>query len=508
MKDDGSSRCDVLIVGAGLSGIGTAVHLARECPHLRIEILEMREHVGGTWDLFRYPGLRSDSDMFTLGYDFKPWTGAKAIADGQDILNYIRQTAVEFDVMSRITFGRRATRAAWRSDRAEWVVESICLKTGAAQVNRCSFLFMCAGYYSYRSGYRPHFEGEETFGGRIVHPQDWPADLDYAGKRIALIGSGATAVTLLPVLADSAAKVSMIQKSPGYVAAVPSRDWFADLARKCLPAGVAYEIGRWKNILMSALVFKLSKAFPKWMKTKLLSGVRAELGDKADIGRDWTPRYNPWDERLCAAPDGDLFAALRSGKAEVVTGTIERFTDEGVRMSGGREIAADIIVTATGLNMVFLGEIEVTVDGASVRGGDKLIYKGCMFDGVPNLAYAFGYTNSSWTLKVDLTGRWVARLLNHMRRKNAQIALPVRGPNVTPHDAASLKSEYIKRAAANLPKQGAERPWRLHDNYFIDWWEFNTGAIEDGVLQVRQRAERDPAGKPVVDDAAWSELGA
>lgn len=479
-------RSDVIIVGAGLSGIGVAVHLARECPWLTIQLLEMRDDIGGTWDLFRYPGLRSDSDMFTLGYDFKPWNGAKAIADGRDILSYIRETAAEFDVFDRISFGARVTKAAWKTDDAEWVVESVCPHTGTEQIRRCGFLFMCAGYYSYKSGYRPHFENEENFGGRIVHPQNWPADLDYSSKRIAVIGSGATAVTLLPVLAAKAAKVSMVQKSPGYVASVPSRDRVMDVARNILPAGLAYALGRFKNILASVLIFNLSKAFPRGMKKLLLKGVRNELGDRADIARDWTPHYNPWDERLCAAPDGDLFEALRSGRADVVTGAIERFTSDGIRMTDGREVPADIIVTATGLNMVFLGEIVVTVDGAVVHGGDKLIYKGCMFDGVPNLAYAFGYTNSSWTLKVDLTAKWVARLLKHMRRKKVQIALPVRAVDMSSQDASGLKSEYIKRAAALLPKQGSKRPWRLHDNYFLDWWEFKVGGLNDGVLRLSQ----------------------
>lgn len=502
MADHESNYCDVLIVGAGLSGIGAAVHLARECPELSIALLEMRDGVGGTWDLFRYPGLRSDSDMFTLGYDFRPWTGAKAIADGRDILAYIRETADEFDITRRIDFGRRVVRAAWRSDRAEWTVESVCVRTGAVHVARCGFLFMCAGYYSYRSGYRPRFAGEEDYGGRIVHPQDWPADLEYAGKTVAVIGSGATAVTLLPSLAASVAKVLMLQKSPGYVAAVPSRDWLADFARRWLPAGAAYAVGRWTNILKSALIFKLCKTFPSWTRSMLLKGVRRELGEGADIERDWTPRYNPWDERLCAAPDGDLFAAIRSGRAEVVTGNIERFTAGGVRMDTGREVPADIVVTATGLNMVFLGEIEVTVDGAVVRGGDKLIYKGCMFDGVPNLAYAFGYTNASWTLKVDLTGRWVARLLKHMRGKGVRIATPVRDPKLVPDSATSLKSEYIKRASDILPKQGSEHPWRLHDNYLMDWWELNVRPLNDGVLRLDHLAKgEEPRGSHAPEPA-------
>lgn len=481
-RDDG--RSGVIIVGAGLSGIGVAVHLARECPWLTIQLLEMRDEIGGTWDLFRYPGLRSDSDMFTLGYDFKPWKGAKAIADGRDILSYIRETAAEFNVFERISFGSRVTKAVWNTEHAEWTVESVCTHSGIKQTRRCGFLFMCAGYYSYKSGYRPHFENEENFGGLIVHPQDWPADLDYSGKRIAVIGSGATAVTLLPVLAAKASKVCMVQRSPGYVASVPSRDGVMDVARKILPAGLAYSLGRFKNILASALIFAFSKTFPQGMKKLLLKSVRNELGDRADIARDWTPHYNPWDERLCAAPDGDLFEALRSCRADVVTGAIERFTLDGIRMTDGRDVPADIIVTATGLNMVFLGEIDVIVDGAVVRGGDKLIYKGCMFDGVPNMAYAFGYTNSSWTLKVDLTARWAARLLKHMRRKRANIALPLRGSDLSSQDASGLKSEYIKRAAALLPKQGSKRPWRLHDNYFLDWLEFKVGGLNDGVLRL------------------------
>lgn len=484
---------DVLIVGAGLSGIGIAVHLLRACPDLAVELVEMRDAIGGTWDLFRYPGLRSDSDMFTLGYDFRPWKGAKAIADGRDILRYIRETADAFDVTGRIRFGERVVSADWRSDAACWSVETECMHTGSRSLRRCRFLVMCAGYYSYRSGYRPRFAGEECFVGTIVHPQDWPADLDHTGKRVAIIGSGATAITLLPALAESAAHVTMVQRSPTYVASVPARDAWANAARAVLPEKAAYAIARWSNIASSALTYAVSRIFPATVKRMLLAGVRRELGDAADIARDWTPRYAPWDERLCAAPDGDLFKAIRAGAADVVTGEIERLVSGGIRMADGLEVSADIIVTATGLDMVFLGEARVSVDGVAVQGGDKLIYKGCMFDGVPNLAYAFGYTNASWTLKVDLTGRWLGRLFRTMQRKGAAVVVPLRPRDVQVREATRLKSDYIRRAADKLPKQGAMRPWRLHDNYLLDRIDLAMGKIDDGVLRFASAAGGDRA---------------
>ena len=486
-----TGKChDVLIVGAGLSGIGTAVHILRDCPWADVALVEMRKELGGTWSLFRYPGVRSDSDMFTLGYDFKPWTGANSIAAGTEILAYLRETAIEYNVLPRISYGKRVVRAHWSKEEAQWSVEIQCADTNTLSLRKCRFLFMAAGYFSYKGGHRPDFPGEQDFTGQILHPQAWPHEFDWANKRVAVIGSGATAITLVPALATLAKRVSMIQRSPTYIAAVPLRAKLANVVRHLLPPRVAYAFMRACNIAFNYFFYQVSRTFPKFMARVLLAGVRNQL-PSTNVERDWTPSYRPWDERLCAVPDGDLFEAIRNGHAEVVTGKIDHFFAEGIRMADGRMVPADVVITATGLTLNFLGDIDLSVNGQPIKGEQRIIYKGCMLDGVPNLAYAFGYTNASWTLKIDLTARWLARLLNYMHKHCFQVVTPVRAPGIDVEQAIALKSEYIQRAASILPKQGKKRPWRSHDNYILDWWELTKLALHDDVLQFKKASMFD-----------------
>lgn len=473
---------DVLIVGAGLSGIGAGVHLSRECPGRSFAILEARGAIGGTWDLFRYPGIRSDSDMYTLGYDFKPWTEAKAIADGPSILNYIRETARENGIDRHIRLGHKVVAADWSSDTARWTL-TIALADGGQTQLSCNLLYSCSGYYSYDEGHRPEFAGEADFAGRIVHPQFWPDDLDYAGKRVAVIGSGATAVTLVPEMAKRAAKVTMLQRSPTYVVSRPANDALADSLRKWLPAKLAYALVRLKNISLTAWIYDLSRRKPEAVKAHIVGQVKAELGPDFDVGTHFTPSYNPWDQRICLVPDADLFAAIREGRAEVVTDRIERFTADGIALASGQELPVDIIVTATGLKLNALGGVALRVDGVPVELGKTLAYKGIMYGGVPNLVSSFGYVNASWTLRSDLIAHWTARLLNHLAATGADYAVARPAPDVVP-DALSvqLASGYVQRAADLLPKQGNKAPWKVKPNYFFDLALLRFGRIDDGTL--------------------------
>ncbi|WP_315747654.1 MULTISPECIES: NAD(P)/FAD-dependent oxidoreductase [unclassified Bradyrhizobium] len=478
---------DVLIVGAGLSGIGAAYHLTHKCPAKSFVILEGRGAIGGTWDLFRYPGIRSDSDMFTLGYSFKPWKESKAIADGPQILNYIRETATETGADRKIRFNHRVTRATWLSEEARWTVEAErSAGEGAPEIVRftCNFLFMCAGYYKYEAGYLPEFKGTVDFKGRLVHPQQWPEDLDYAGKRVIVIGSGATAVTLVPAMAKTAAHVTMLQRSPTYVVSRPAQDPLANRLRRNLPASLAYHLIRWRNVLFSMYFFQLSRRKPHQVKELILGGVRASLGPDYDIATHFTPRYNPWDQRLCLVPDGDLFRAIRDKRASVVTAEIDGFTEKGVRLQDGSELEADIIVTATGLVLQVLGGIEVVVDGRKVDFADTLNYKGMMYSDVPNFAAALGYTNASWTLKCDLTCDYVCRLLNYMDRHGYKQCRPHNDdPTVEPMPSLNFTSGYVQRSIAKLPKQGSKRPWRLYQNYALDIVSLRFGKVDDGVMR-------------------------
>jgi monooxygenase len=475
---------DVLIVGAGLSGVGAACHLQSKCPGKTFAILEARASIGGTWDLFRYPGIRSDSDMFTLGYSFRPWEEAKAIADGPSILSYIRETARDHGVEGKIRFGHRVVRAEWSTAEAHWVVEAERTDTQETVRIACGFLFMASGYYRYDEGYTPEFEGTGRFAGSIVHPQHWPDDLDYTGKRVVVIGSGATAITLVPAMAGSAAHVTMLQRSPSYVISVPARDPIADFVRRMLPPKVAYPIVRWKNVLITTLFFQISRRRPRWIKGLIRRGVEKALPPGYDIDTHFKPRYDPWDQRMCLVPDGDLFDAISAGDASVVTDSIETFTEKGLRLASGIELEADVIVTATGLNMQAGGGMTIAVDGREVALSETVGYKGMMLSGVPNLALAMGYTNASWTLKCDLVSAYVCRLLKHMDEHGYRRCTP-RTPDasVVTEPFIDLASGYVVRALDSLPKQGDRAPWRLHQNYARDVLLLKHGAVEDEAME-------------------------
>jgi cation diffusion facilitator CzcD-associated flavoprotein CzcO len=479
---------DVLVVGAGLSGIGAAWHLQKLCPDRSYAIVEARNDLGGTWDLFRYPGVRSDSDMHTLGYSFRPWTDPKAIAEGSTILNYLRETARDSGIDRKIRFGHKVVRADWSSQDAQWTVqmqrEGDGESDGGTVSMRCGFLFMCSGYYDYGAGYQPDFPGLAQFGGRMVHPQKWPEDLDYEGRKVVVIGSGATAVTLVPAMAEKAAHVTMLQRSPTWMVARPSVDPVNTRLRRRLPLNLALKLTRWKNVLMGMYVFRLCKRSPQRMRELLLGGVRQALGPKADIATHFTPRYNPWEQRLCLVPDGDFFKAINKGNASVVTDQIESFTETGLKLKSGAALDADIVVSATGLQLAVLGKTVLYVDGQRVEPSRTVNYKGLMYSGVPNLANTFGYTNASWTLKADLTAQFVCRLLNHMRKTGARTCVPpAAGDDMQLLPWVDFSSGYFQRAADLLPRQGAAKPWKLNQNYLSDLFAMRFGAVADGVLK-------------------------
>ncbi|AIJ22206.1 flavin-containing monooxygenase [Amycolatopsis methanolica] len=482
---------DVLIVGAGLSGIGAASHLQAECPGRTYAIFESRGAIGGTWDLFRYPGVRSDSDMFTLGYSFEPWTDAKAIADGPSIREYVRTTARKRGIDRRIRFHHRVVRAEWSSDQALWTVEAERTDTGERVRITCDFLFVNSGYYRYDQGYAPEFPGQDEFAGTVVHPQHWPEDLDHTGKRVVVIGSGATAVTLLPAMAGDAAHVTMLQRSPSYVLSLPGTDPVADKLRGVLPPKVAYPIVRWKNVLSAMLFFQLSRRTPAFVRKFLRKAASAQLPRGFEVDRHFNPSYDPWDQRVCFVPDGDLFKAVRSGKADIVTDTIERFTAEGVRLTSGRVLEADIIVTATGLNLLPFGGMDLVVDGEPVEIGERLAYKGMMLSGVPNYAFTIGYTNASWTLKADLVAGYVCRLLNHLDEHGYTTCTPVAPPSVTATEPLiDLRSGYVLRSIDKLPKQGPAAPWRLFQNYPRDVLLMRHGSLTDDAMRFARTAKQ------------------
>jgi monooxygenase len=478
-----AEHLDVLIVGAGLSGIGAGWHLQTHCPDRRYAILEARDAIGGTWDLFRYPGVRSDSDMFTLGYSFRPWKQARAIADGPDILQYVRETAREHGIDRKIRFGHRVKQASWSSADARWTVEAECGANNEPVRLTCNFLFMCAGYYRYDQGYTPAFEGIERFKGRIVHPQHWSDDVEHAGQRVVVIGSGATAMTLVPALARTAAHVTMLQRSPTWVLARPARDAIANALRRVLPTRLAYSLARWKQVLLGMYFFRLCRKRPAVAGKLLLAGVRAQLGPGYDVARHFTPRYGPWQQRLCLLPDGDLFEALRAQRASIVTDEIETFTENGVTLKSGATLEADLIVTATGLQLQMLGGLQVSIDGTPVEWPKTLNYKGMMYEGVPNFASCFGYTNASWTLKCDLTCEYLCRLLNHMQRHGLRQCTPRNTDAALATEPwIDFSSGYFERARHLLPQQGTRVPWKLHQNYARDIATLRYGKIDDGVL--------------------------
>ncbi|MEV4824118.1 NAD(P)/FAD-dependent oxidoreductase [Micromonospora sp. NPDC049274] len=503
-----SDHVDVLIIGAGLSGIGAACHLRRDCPDKTYAVLEARDAIGGTWDLFRYPGIRSDSDMFTLGYSFKPWADATAIADGAAIRAYVRETAREYDVQRHIRFSHRVVRAEWDSGTARWTVhvrrtDTPGSDTAATVVLTCSFLFACTGYYRYDEGYTPALPGVDAYAGRLVHPQHWPDDLDHTGKRVVVIGSGATAVTVVPAMAQRAAHVTMLQRSPTYVIALSSRDRLAGALRRWLPAKSAYRVVRWKNVLLSTVNFQLSRRVPGLVRRLLRRGVKRRLPVGYDVDRHFSPRYDPWDQRLCVAPDGDLFTAVREGRASVVTDTIDTFTAHGVRLTSGDELPADIVVTATGLNLLALGGLTLRVDGVDVDLSDTVAYKGMMLSGVPNFALTIGYTNASWTLKADLVAGYVCRLLRHLDRTGQQVVTPLPPPDARRVPLIDLRSSYVLRGVDVLPRQGARAPWRLHQNYARDVLLMRHGRLTDEGVRFSRAGEVTAPGstrRPVASE--------
>jgi cation diffusion facilitator CzcD-associated flavoprotein CzcO len=475
---------DVLIVGAGISGIGAARHLQRTCPSKSYAILEARGVSGGTWDLYRYPGVRSDSDIHTLGFGFKPWKGARSLADGDTILAYVREAAAETGVDRRIRFHRRVVRVEWSPQGSRWEVEIERTDTGETERLTCGFLWVCSGYFAYDDGYLPDFEGIERFAGRIAHPHRWPEDLDYAGKRVVVIGSGATAVSLIPALAEDAEHVTMLQRSPTYLMPIPGVDPLARALRRFLPPRTAYSLTRWKDIFTGAFGFWFCRRFPELAKRAFRRAAERSLPADFDFDTHLAPRYNPWEQRPCALRDGDLYEAINAGRVEIVTDTIETFTESGLRLGSGAELDADVIVTATGFNLQFLGGAEVAVDGAEIDFAEHLVYKGMMARDIPNLAFSMGYTNASWTLKAEITAEYVCRLLNHMDANGYAVCVPkLTDPSVRDEPIIDFSSGYVRRALDRLPRQGSREPWRLRQNYLLDSRMVRRAPIDDGELR-------------------------
>jgi len=477
---------DVLIVGAGISGISAACHLKQHCPGKTFRILEARDNIGGTWDLFRYPGIRSDSDMHTFGFAFKPWTNPKALADGPSILAYLKEAVAEYDVERHIQFGARVIAADWHSVSATWTVTTHDA-SGVSSSHSCRLLFMCSGYYQYAAGYTPDLPGLESFAGRLVHPQHWPQDLDYKGKKVAVIGSGATAVTIVPAMADDVERITMIQRSPTYIVSMPGKDRFANFLRKFLPASWAYGITRWRNVRFQNYIYKRARNSPEKMKEYILKRVRKALNDDIDVDPHFTPKYDPWTQRLCLVPDSDLFHALNSGKAEVRTAQIDKIEPQGVRLDDGSVVECDILVTATGLKLEVLGGVRFALDGEEIRFHDHLMYQGMMFSDVPNLIQTFGYINASWTLRADLNSMFVCGLLNKMDATGTRMVVPVLSEsdnNMARQDwVTDFNPGYFKRAFHLLPQQGDHAPWQNTQNYLLDKKLLRHGPVEDGVLQ-------------------------
>ena len=486
---------DVLVIGAGISGIAAGYYLQRLCPSRRYAILEGRGDLGGTWGLFRYPGVRSDSDMFTLGYSFRPWEGARAIAEGPAILDYLRETAREFGIDRHIRFGQRVRSASWSSSQSRWTVEAEVGERREPVRYTCDFLLLCSGYYDYKQGYLPAFAGREDFRGTVVHPQHWPADFDHRGRRIVVIGSGATAVTLVPALAETAAHVTMLQRSPSYVLSIPAEDGLARAIRRYLPAWAGHRLIRWKNVLLSMYLYQLCRRKPERMKQFLRQGLARELPPEVDLDRHFRPRYEPWDQRLCFVPDGDLFRAIRAGRASVVTDEVARFTRDGILLGSGQELPADIIVTATGLNLLAWGGIRMEVDGNTLEAGRCLTYKGVMLGNVPNCAFCAGYANASWTLRAELSAEYVCRLLGYMERRGYSRCVPRCDPDTAgARPLLPLTSGYIRRGSDRLVKQGAKAPWVMHQNYLRDLFSLRWARFNDGVLEFAGAGAPAPPG--------------
>jgi len=478
---------DMIIIGAGLSGIGAACHLQSKHPNKSYKIIESRERMGGTWDLFRYPGVRSDSDMHTLGYSFKPWLSAKSIADGPAIRDYIKESAAEFGVDQHIQYERKVVAASWDSATARWTLTlenngDLDGSTAEPETLTCNFIYSCTGYYRYDQGFTPDFADADQFKGQIVHPQLWPQDLDYSGKRVIVIGSGATAITLVPSLAKTAGHVTMLQRSPTYVLSSPDEDAMSQRLRRWFPEQLAYDLTRWKNVTAQALLFQLSRRYPNYVKKLIRKVVQGWMGDDFDIDTHFNPSYKPWDQRLCLVPNGDLFRSLRKGTSSIVTDHIERFTENGIQLKSGETLEADIIVTATGLELLLLGGLKLEVDGVEKKVSDSLTYKGMMFSGIPNFALAAGYTNASWTLKCDLTSHYVCRLISYMDKHQYQYCVANNDPSVKRLQFLDLASGYVDRAMDQFPKQGDKSPWKLHQNYLLDIMNLRLGSVQDKAM--------------------------
>ncbi len=478
-----TEKFDVLVVGAGISGIGAGYHLQKKCPGASYVILEGRDKIGGTWDLFKYPGIRSDSDMYTLGFRFKPWKEQEAIADAPSILNYLNETVEQFNIKEKIRFGKYVRNATWSSSSSSWTVDVEDKSTNEITQLSCNFIFMCSGYYSYKEGYTPEFKGIEDFKGDVIHPQEWDENYDYSGKKVVVVGSGATAVTLVPEMAKKAGHVTMLQRSPTYVVSAPEKDKMANNLRKYLPLKLSYLIIRWRNILRQQYYFRLCRKYPQGVKRAIIREVKKALGSDYDVEKHFTPDYNPWEQRMCLVPDGDLFDQIRKGNASVVTDHIEKFTEKGILLKSGKEIITDIIITATGLNLEMLSNINLTVDNKPIDISQTITYKGMMYSGIPNFASTFGYTNASWTLGADLTSEYVCRVINHMKKKNYNVVCPENDGNVeTDPDYLNLTSGYIKRAQHIFPQQGKESPWRNNQNFLKDVFQIRYGRIDDGEI--------------------------
>ena len=473
---------DVIIIGAGLSGIGAACHLSKNCPDKSYAVLEGREQMGGTWDLFKYPGIRSDSDMYTLGYNFKPWTDPQAIADGPSILKYIKETASEFNVTDKIRYQQKVTKIDWDSESARW---TLTINQGDQHTQmQCSFLITCTGYYNYQAGYTPEFPGRNNYQGTFIHPQHWPETLDYSNKKIVVIGSGATAVTLVPELAKKATSVTMLQRSPTYLTSLPRVDHLSVWMRKVLPDTWVYRFARTRNIGFTIAFYNYCKKFPNNARKFIAKMAKKDLPDHFDM-KHFDPKYNPWDERVCVVPDSDMFQAISDGKADVMTDTIETFTETGLKLDSGKELEADIIISATGLDIQIMGGIEVSVDGQAYDFSEKMIYRGVLFQDLPNLGMIFGYTNASWTLKSDLVSEYMCRVINHLDKTNTNTAVPKDNQSMKHIPFMDMSSGYIQRALHKAPKQGEKLPWRLYQNYLKDMFMLRYGKLDDDVLTFR-----------------------
>lgn len=479
-----STHFDTLIIGAGISGISAAHYMQTDCPNKTYAILEGRKNIGGTWDLFRYPGIRSDSDMYTFGFAFKPWTNAKTIAPREDIIAYLKETIQEEGIDQHILFEHRVNKATWSSEKAIWKIFVKTPYSDQPKIFTCSFLSLCTGYYDYEKGYTPSFPGSDQFKGQIIHPQKWTEDIDYTNKKIIVIGSGATAITLIPSLAKKATHVTMLQRSPTYIASQPSIDSIGQFFYKILPQKLAFKINRWRKIRVQQFSYLLSRKYPNFMKKLLIKGVQNALGKEHDIETNFTPKYAPWDERLCLVPDDDLFLAIKNKKASVVTDQIEQFTETGIQLQSGKSLEADMIVTATGLNATVVSNFDMEVDGTLVDFSKRVAYKGCMFSDVPNMSLAFGYTNASWTLKCDLVSQYVCKLINHMDKNGYQQCCPRQNdPNLELKPYLDFTPGYIMRVLDQLPKTGSREPWQVKQSYFYDKKVFEKSELNDGVME-------------------------